>query len=195
MTGGISGDYLTNLCQYYLISANSWSFAPSLNYARADHSSCTLNEVVYVFCGRTTHGLVNNIESLDTRTHLYSLHQAFWFTIDVKNSNQWDLVSMRQNSLVVPINSNSIMIVGGHDPWARPKEKNDVFIFNVQTHMMIYQHPALNERDSEGLHCPGNQVFMSGTSEIVALVKSRAMMSVVTYKTADKSFRKLTRLI
>ena len=35
----------------YDILANEWTSAPKLNKKRAYHSSCTLEDFIYVFCG------------------------------------------------------------------------------------------------------------------------------------------------
>ena len=53
IAGGVSGP-LTNLStvSYYDIAGNTWKgLNAKLNIARVGHSACTLNGIVYVFCG------------------------------------------------------------------------------------------------------------------------------------------------
>ena len=51
IAGYVSGTYSTTV-SYYDIAGNTWKgLNAKLNIARAGHSACTLNGIVYVFCG------------------------------------------------------------------------------------------------------------------------------------------------
>ena len=52
----------------YNISQDSWSIAPEMNIKRYHHSSCGLDDMVYVVCGRYSSSvLLDSIERLNAR--------------------------------------------------------------------------------------------------------------------------------
>ena len=53
-----------NSVDYYKISNNTWTKAPDLKIARESHSSCTLSDKIYVFCGIVSGDCIDSIESL-----------------------------------------------------------------------------------------------------------------------------------
>ena len=79
VTGGKSG--LTNV-EYYNIASNQWFKAPEMNEGRYDHSSCCLNEFLYVFGGKNPRK--NTISSIDASQVTSSSNSgAQWVDIQV----------------------------------------------------------------------------------------------------------------
>ena len=70
MTGGLktikSFLHVKDACRIYVISSDHWLEGPSLNQARSMHSSCALQNKVYVYGGNhIDHGYIGSIESID----------------------------------------------------------------------------------------------------------------------------------
>ena len=108
-------------------------------------------------------------------------------------------MSGRQIPLVVPIRSDSILIMGGHDQFAKAQDKNDVYVFNVRSGEMVCEQPAMpleGVMEGGGFNCTGNQCALLGRSLVVGHVQSRAQPYVVTYIPGhDGIIKKMARLI
>ena len=64
ITGGLGYTVEKTVFRYEIIS-DSWVIDPCLNEARVFHASCSMNDVVYVFCGcNTSIQTINSIERL-----------------------------------------------------------------------------------------------------------------------------------
>ena len=61
--GANSNDYM-NSCVRYDVEKNLWEVMPFMIEGRMSHSSCFLENKVYVFCGRNAQGPMISIESL-----------------------------------------------------------------------------------------------------------------------------------
>ena len=97
----------------YNISNDQWTKAPKLNQNRANHSSCVLQNQIYVFCGMTYQkdGAVeptNTIECLNAIDWVINM-QAEWELIQLKSGS----ISERYQSMVAPISLTQILILGG----------------------------------------------------------------------------------
>ena len=49
----------------YDIESNKWSMSSTLNHARGQHSSCTLNDFIYAFYGLDYENFADSIERLN----------------------------------------------------------------------------------------------------------------------------------
>ena len=118
VTGGSHQGTCLDTCEEYSILDDTWTSGPSLNTARAHHSSCTLERYIYVFCGQKSlendqASYLGSIERLDARA---------WLTGD--SSTTWELINLKSNALtenprsyplVKPIKKDLIAILGGKD--------------------------------------------------------------------------------
>ena len=103
MTGGLGNSAAEKAVFRYDIMRNAWVIEPVLNEARAFHSSCSLSEAVYVFCGcNASMRSLNSIEKL-------SLHSGIWRLIQVANK----VLSPRTHPAVAVLNASEIVILGG----------------------------------------------------------------------------------
>ena len=67
---------------YYDITSDSWSEAPSLRKARSNHSSCIHGDFIYVFCGQKKNGILSDsIERLDAQGVITGNTLASWDTV------------------------------------------------------------------------------------------------------------------
>ena len=121
----------------YDIRENTWSKSPPLRKPRSCHSSCTLNDRIFVFCGIAMNftefkrEIDNSIEFFNARAHVNGLH-AQWETILVPEDSAWDL-SCRIAPLVSPLNSTQIAILGGSQDTNGTVPLGDVHIFDTET--------------------------------------------------------------
>ncbi len=68
----------------YNISTNTWtSICSEMNTARFGHSSCSLDNYIYAFCGRNGLGILNSIEQAEA--HIVN---------DGLNISQWELIQI-----------------------------------------------------------------------------------------------------
>lgn len=84
VTGGLYGKSLATV-EFYLIDSDLWSLsAPDLNIRRHNHSSCALQDKIYVFGGYNTsmHSFLNAIETLEVKS------------TDIDNFKDWSLIEL-----------------------------------------------------------------------------------------------------
>ena len=87
--------------EYYDIITNTWTTnCPEINTARFGHSSCSLDNYIYTFCGRNGTGILNSIELIEANIENYSLIMSQWELI------QFDVESFQPRfyALVAPLN-------------------------------------------------------------------------------------------
>lgn len=65
LSGGRQNKIISNNVEMYDVTANSWTIAPDLSVERCNHSGCSLNDSIYVFCGFSNNKRLKCIESLD----------------------------------------------------------------------------------------------------------------------------------
>ena len=132
MTGGLvaiagydsGGTYLSTV-SYYDIAGNTWKgLKAKLNIARIAHSACTLNGIVYVFCGYGDDYL-NSIEMI-SESSLLANATTLWQLINVAEN----ILTKRSTPAVAPLNDTEIAILGG---WNKPNSLSDVIVFNTTT--------------------------------------------------------------
>ena len=108
LTGGISNYGVSEKVYAMHVSTGKWQYSlPDLNTARHSHASITLEDQVFVACGKGTFNntLLSSVEMLDM----------------AKGDQAWTLISIgmtsRQNPVFSPINSDQLMIMGGNLSW------------------------------------------------------------------------------
>ena len=119
MTGGLvaiagrdSGGFRVTTVSYYDIAGNTWKgLTAKLNIARYYHSACTLNGIVYVFCGwaGVDYGRLNSIEMI-SESSLLANATTLWQLINVAEN----ILTKRIGPAVAPLNDTEIAILGGH---------------------------------------------------------------------------------
>ena len=133
MTGGLVAiaGYVDGTClstvSYYDIAGNTWKgLNAKLNKNRWGHSACTLNGIVYVFCGsRGYNGYLNSIEMI-SESSLLANATTLWQLINVAEN----ILTPRYYPAVAPLNDTEIAILGGSN---YPNRLSDVIVFNTTT--------------------------------------------------------------
>ena len=120
--GANRDDYMTS-CVRYDVQKNQWEDMPFLNEGRMSHSSCFLEDKIYVFSGRNAQGLIISIESLKITTDPTQQLTKNWTSIPTV-----DEFSPREASLCAPLNESEIVILGGY---MNGEMSSDIFIFNT----------------------------------------------------------------
>ena len=111
---------------YYDTASNTWKgLNAELNIARSSHSACTLNKIVYVFCGNNGSlffpKYLNSIEMI-AESSIYSNSTATWELIDVPQND----LTPRFTPTVTSLNDTEIAIFG-------ESFMNDVIVFDTTT--------------------------------------------------------------
>ena len=94
----------------YRVSTDSWTIAPALNQGRQMHSSCVVDNSIYV-CGGTDgqHGHLESIERLPfhDQAGVNDESTSHWETLNIATPRFY-------NFLMVPITSSEILFLGGY---------------------------------------------------------------------------------
>ena len=110
---------------YYDITTDTWEgISSKLNIARCAHSACTLQGIVYVFCGTNGYTHLNSIEMI-SETSLVQNSTALWQIIEIPQN----ILIPCKFLAVAPINDTEISIMGGFII----ESLSDVFVFNTAT--------------------------------------------------------------
>ena len=160
MTGGLVaiGGILQENVSYYDIAGNTWKgLKAELNIARYLHSACTLNGIVYVFCGWDDVSLINSIEMI-SESSLLANATTLWQLIDV----DYYILTTRWYPAVAPLNDTEIAILGGHI-------LSDVIVFNTTTKTC----QKVSAGGDYKFTAFGNQCVQAGINKVVALVKDK----------------------
>jgi len=113
----------------YEIATNSWSKGPQLNIARCNSSACFLGGNIYVFGGQNRqYQMTNSIEKLRVAS-LNSVGGKATVWILIKPARA--ALLPRASPAFYPINSNEIVILGGHI--ADNICSDEVILFDIQT--------------------------------------------------------------
>ena len=102
---------------WYDIARNTWKeLNAELNTAKAYHSACTLNGIVYVFCGYSRDDDCDDLWD-DDCTSLNSIEMISEASLVQNSKAKWQLIDLPENILsprkypaVVPINDTKITI-------------------------------------------------------------------------------------
>ena len=163
MTGGLvaiagyNGPDLSTV-SYYDIAGNTWKgLKAELNIARLLHSVCTLNGIVYVFCGGTNVYL-NSIEMI-SESSLLANATTLWQLINVAEN----ILTKRADPAVAPLNDTEIAILGG---WDGNNDLSDVIVFNTTTKTC----QKVSAGGDYKFLAVGNQCVQAGINKVVALV-------------------------
>ena len=162
MTGGlvaIAGYVYDGTVSYYDIAGNTWKgLKAKLNIARFLHSACTLNGIVYVFCGCEYIDYFNSIEMI-SESSLLANATTLWQLIDVAEN----ILTPRYNTAVAPLNDTEIAILGGSYRFS------DVIVFNTTTKTC----QKVSAGGDYKFYAAGNQCVQAGINKVVALVKDK----------------------
>ena len=115
-----------------------WTVLPRMNEGRTRHSSCCLNEMLYVFCGQNfSREDMNSIERLDLSKRHQKWHLVYFSSL---------VLPPCANPSVSAFNSDKILIIGGEqklpDGYDKRKFKNgterlcNMVIFDAKTCMI-----------------------------------------------------------
>ena len=127
IAGWFSGTYLSTV-SYYDIAGNTWKgLTAKLNIARYCHSACTLNGIVYVFCGYDGRDYLNSIEMI-SESSLLANATTLWQLINVAEN----ILTKRETPAVAPLNDTEIAILGGWNSGSSGS-LSDVIVFNTTT--------------------------------------------------------------
>ena len=160
IAGTVSGTIVSTV-SYYDIAGNTWKgLKAKLNIARCYHSACTLNGIVYVFCGYGGRGYLNSIEIISESTLLANA-TTLWQLINVDKN----ILTKRSRPAVAPLNDTEIAILGG---WNYSYRLSDVIVFNTTT--KTCQKVAAGDYK---FNAAGNQCVQAGINKVVALVKDK----------------------
>ena len=159
IAGTVSGTIVSTV-SYYDIAGNTWKgLKAKLNIARWFHSACTLNGIVYVFCG-STGDYVNSIEMI-SESSLLANATTLWQLIDVAEN----ILTKRCYTAVAPLNDTEIAILGGYDN----NKLSDVIVFNTTTKTC----QKVSAGGDYKFYAEGNQCVQAGINKVVALVKDK----------------------
>ena len=163
MTGGLvaiagydtgTWTYLSTV-SYYDIAGDTWKgLKAELNIARSSHSACTLNGIVYVFCGLGGRYPINSIEMI-SESSLLANATTLWQLIKVAEN----ILTKRCLPAVAPLNDTEIAILGGSC-------KSDVIVFNTTTKTC----QKVSAGGDYTFCAQGNQCVQAGINKVVALV-------------------------
>ena len=117
MTGGlvaiagfVPGTGYVSTVSYYDIAGNTWKgLKAKLNIARYWHSACTLNGIVYVFCGCDGGKYFLNSIEMISESSLLANATTLWQLINVAEN----ILTKRSTPAVAPLNDTEIAILGG----------------------------------------------------------------------------------
>ena len=161
---------------YYDIASNTWKELNAiLNKARYGHSACTLNGIVYVFCGWDGIYNLNSIEMI-TESTLLANATTLWHLINVAEN----ILIKRTYPAVAPLNDTEIAILGGYDG---NSTLSDVIVFNTTTKKC----QKVTAGGDYGFDAHGNQCVQAGISKVVALVAGKDSKPAVISWTKDAS--------
>ena len=105
---------------------------PHLNVGRWHHSSCTLDNTLYVFCGKVRNSIISGVPSEAINT-VEKLSDANRTHINMKN--RWQVLEFghdfaaRFDPAVSQLNAHEIVIFGGH---IDDQYRTDVWIFDTR---------------------------------------------------------------
>ena len=91
------------------IENDEWNLAPNLNKKRAAHSSCSLENSIFVFCG-ATQAYMMSIEMLDAEGFING-EPVEWQLVQLNEGS----LSPRENPLVASLSDTELLILGGFD--------------------------------------------------------------------------------
>ena len=158
---GLVAGTIVSTVSYYDIAGNTWKgLKAELNIARDEHSACTLNGIVYVFCGLGDGSYLNSIEMI-SESSLLANATTLWQLIDV----DWNILTKRTVPAVAPLNDTEIAILGGNDGNCL----SDVIVFNTTTKTC----QKVSAGGDYKFYAEGNQCVQAGINKVVALVKDK----------------------
>ena len=161
IAGGVDDGTMTYLStvSYYDIAGNTWKgLKAELNITRYNHSACTLNGIVYVFCGLDGGDYVLNSIEMISESSLLANATTLWQLIDVAEN----ILTKRSRPAVAPLNDTEIAILGG------PGE-SDVIVFNTTTKTC----QKVSAGGDYTFSADGNQCVQAGINKVVALVTDK----------------------
>ena len=166
--GANRDDYMTS-CVRYDVQKNQWEDMPFLNEGRMSHSSCFLEDKIYVFSGRNAQGLIISIESLKITTDPTQQLTKNWTSIPTV-----DEFSPREASLCAPLNESEIVILGGY---MNGEMSSDIFIFNtVDKSLESCGNNKLKFRHYN------NSCFKVANNKVLALVETDSDPHLITFE-------------
>ena len=123
-----SDTFLSTVSKYDTASDTWEGLNAILNKARCFHSACTLNRMIYVFCGGDENykDYLNSIEVI-SETSLVQNSTATWQLIEVPQN----ILIPREFPGVAPMNDTEIVIMGGHGSCGR--YLSHIVVFNTTT--------------------------------------------------------------
>ena len=116
-TGGEHENGL-NTAEIYDITTNKWTALPKLNVGRSNHSSCSIDRVIYVFCGYCQSD-ENSVERLD-----FDKYNKKWQFVKL----DFDILTPREMTVAYAVNETEIAIIGGR----ADNYLADVIIYDTQ---------------------------------------------------------------
>ena len=156
---GHTWTYLSTV-SYYDIAGNTWKgLKAKLNIARHCHSACTLNGIVYVFCGSNSSWL-NSIEMI-SESSLLANATTLWQLINVAEN----ILTPHDHTAVAPLNDTEIAILDGYDG----NKLSDVIVFNTTTKTC----QKVSAGGDYKFSAYGNQCVQAGINKVVALVTDK----------------------
>ena len=96
----------TDRVEFYDVSKQAWSGAPSLNKARINHSSCVIGDMIYTFYGNSDPSNMDRPETSIERLNTKTLNR--WETIMEETQ-----LSERIRPLLAPFSNSEIYLLGG----------------------------------------------------------------------------------
>ena len=127
LIGGINSDNkVSKDCLYFSLKEKKWQSLPSLNKARANSSLCIYNnKVLYAFRGRDDNDMLDTIEYIKLNSNRIS-----WKIIKPKDLGF--IWNSAQNSLVMTLDKNKILILGGEDNNGNLLDETILFEINTK---------------------------------------------------------------
>ena len=128
LIGGIdSNKKVSKECYAFSLTEKKWYNLPNLNVGRANSSLCIYNNaIMYVFRGRDDNNVIDSIEYIKIK--LCNIRSS-WKIIKPKDYGYvWNAL---ENSLVMVMNKDKILICGGED--INGNLFNDTFLFETST--------------------------------------------------------------
>ena len=150
---------------------------PELNVARYSASSCVLAQNAYVFCGT----------GIGVQSQLNSIEKLNLEGDDAGKSAEWQLIqpdievlSPRSSPIVVPLDENQILILGGNDG---PTNYNDAIIFDATSETV--QKVKDQDDDNLDFRAAGNPCQVTNSGEICALVNGGSKPYLIQYRQTE----------
>ena len=126
LIGGIdSSKKVSKECLFFSLNDKKWNNLPNLNVGRANSSICIYNnKILYVFRGRDDNDVLDSIEYIK----LFNLRSNWILFKPIDYGYVWNSA---ENSLVMTIDKEKILICGGEDK--KGNLLKDTFLFETNT--------------------------------------------------------------